>query len=139
VAGADTARTDRGYTLSCVRTAVIATGAIIRLASHDERQAVANAHRGRDFELQPSRSYRFSLEDAPRAGGVLVVSQTFVDFDDGTGTQRWDSYEVHGQSSRRSKTPRVRFCASPAKRQPTGSPTSSPILAFTASASRAGT
>src|SRR4051812_13000438 len=76
---------------------VIETGVHIRLASEAETHAVQQARRGHDFDLEPSRSFQY-IESAPLPDdeGVFVVSQTFAVFDDGTGAQRWVSYEHHG-------------------------------------------
>lgn len=76
--------------------AVIATGVLIRLADAPEQLAVVKARQGYAFELEPSRSYRFTPSEAPLSSEVLVVSQAFVEFDDGSKPQRWVSYEHHG-------------------------------------------
>ena len=76
---------------------VIETGVHIRLASEAETHAVKLARRGHDFDLDPPRSFQYLESDPlPDDEGVFVVSQTFAIFDDGTGLQRWVSYEHHG-------------------------------------------
>src|SRR4051794_26412408 len=76
---------------------VIETGVHIRLASEAETHAVKQARRGHDFDLEPPRSFQYIESDRlPDDEGVFVVSQTFAIFDDGTGLQRWVSYEHHG-------------------------------------------
>jgi hypothetical protein len=78
---------------------VLGTGVLIRLASEDEVRAVEQARHGRDFELEPSRSFQFTEPDRPLAKSeVYVVSQTFVDFADEDDRERWGSYEHHAHS-----------------------------------------
>jgi hypothetical protein len=76
---------------------VIATGVHMRLASEAEAHAVMQARRGFGFDLEPPRSFQYIESDPVFADdAVVVVSQTFVDFDDGASQHRWVSYEHHG-------------------------------------------
>lgn len=65
-------------------TTVRGTGVAIRAASGDEVLAMAAARRGADYDLGPGRSYEVALpEPGPGPQDVLVVSEAFVDLDEG--------------------------------------------------------
>jgi hypothetical protein len=80
-----------------VAVQVLGTGVLIRLATDEEVRAVERARRGREFELEPPRSYRFQEPEWPvTKSEVYVVSQAFVDFVDDNAEERWTSAEHHG-------------------------------------------
>jgi hypothetical protein len=72
-------------------------GVALRLATEDEVEALKRARHGRGLRLEPSRSHTYVERPQPLATDeVYVVSQAFVEFTDGGGTERWVSYEHHG-------------------------------------------
>jgi hypothetical protein len=76
---------------------VLGTGVVIRLADEDEARAVEQTRRGREFRLEPERSYRLAVPERPLSEGeVYVVGQTFVDFVDDEGGHHWTAAEQHG-------------------------------------------
>jgi len=80
-----------------VPVAVTGTGVAVRLATHDEARAVESARRGREVELEPPRSYMFTVPDRPLADDeVYVVAEAFVEFSEDGKADRWTSYEHHG-------------------------------------------
>ena len=66
---------------------VLRTGARIRAATPDEVGAI-----------QAARSYTIKLHAPVEESDVGVVSQAFVEFTDGGGTERWVAMEHHGES-----------------------------------------
>jgi len=83
--------------LVAVDSCVIATGVLIRLATEAEAHAAAQSIRGRDFHLDPPRSFNFEGSEHPLAEDeVFVVGQAFAEFDVGTGVQIWHGPEFHG-------------------------------------------
>ena len=76
---------------------MIATGVVIRLATQAEADAAEQSIRGREFDLDPPRSFFFTEPDRPLAEDeVFVVAQAFVELDVETGVQTWHSAEHHG-------------------------------------------
>ncbi|MDA0171829.1 hypothetical protein OJ998_22205 [Solirubrobacter taibaiensis] len=72
---------------------------LIRQATEDETRAVEGTLRGREFMLEPARSFVFAQPDRPRTDTeVFVVARAFVDFDDGSETETWTGSEHHGVS-----------------------------------------
>jgi hypothetical protein len=91
-------------------SSVIATGVHLRVASETEAHAVMQARRGGGFDLEPPRSFRYIESDPVSADdAVFVVSQTFVDFDNGAGQQRWVSSEHHGLQVRAREDATIRL------------------------------
>lgn len=83
--------------LAAVDSRVIATGVLIRLATEAEAHAARQAVRGREFALEPSRSFFFAGFDRPLVEDeVFVVGQAIAEFDVGSGAQTWHSSEHHG-------------------------------------------